>query len=268
MTNEIQKAFAAVKASDELKASTRRYLADERQKRQRVTRRLLPGKALPALALLLCLLGVGGYTILSTPVSYISMDINPSIELSLNRLDRVVEATAYNSDGQRLLNTVSVHGQTYTQAIDTLVDSKAMQPYLTSENQLTFTVASANTSREQKLISGIEAAEAGNAYNRTCRGMNTDMNKVHQAHQHGLSFGKYATYLELQEYDTTVTVEDCQNMTMGEMNRYIGQCKAEQNHHGQNRQSGNNNNGSTDNSNNSNNSNGNGQGHHGYHGGR
>ena len=252
LTNEIQEAFDTIKASDALKASTKYYLASERQKRQRFQYRLTLRRAVPAFVLLLCLLGAGGYHAVQTPVSYISMDINPSIELSLNRFDRVVESTAYNDDGQLLLNAVSVNGQTYTQAIDTLVDSKEMQPYLTAENQLTFTVAAANVARERQLISGIEAAESSSTYSRTCRGMNTDMDKVHQAHQQGVSFGKYATYLELQKYDTTVTVEDCKNMTMGEMNRYIGQCKANQSHHGQN-------------SNNANN--GNGQGHHGYHGG-
>lgn len=260
LTNEIKNAFDSIKASDELKASTQHYLAGERQKRQRVQHRFMLGKALPAFVLLLCLLGVGGYHTVQTPVSYISMDINPSLELSLNRFDRVVKATAYNDDGQLLLDAVSVNGCTYIQAINTLVHSKEMQLYLTKENQLTFTVAAANTVREQQLISGIEAAEPNSPYNRTCRGMNTDMDKVHQAHQHGLSFGKYATYLELQEYDANVTVEDCQNMTMSEMNRYIGQCKAEQNHHGQNGNNANNRYGYEQDDNE--------KGHHGHHGGR
>lgn len=256
MSNEIQKAFDTIQASDTLKASTKQYIAEQRHKRQGFFHGSILSRAIPAFALLLCLLSIGGYHLLQTPVSYISMDINPSIELSLNRFDRVVQATAFNDDGQLLLDAVSVNGQTYTQAIDNLVTSETMRSYLTEENILTFTVASTDTARERNLISGIEAAEANkNGCQHICRSANADMSLVQQAHQQGLSFGKYAAYLELQTYDNTITVEDCKNMTMREMNDYIGQCKAEQQHHSQNSNKGNN---RAENRNGNN-----GQGHHG-----
>ena len=256
MSNEIQKAFDTIKASDTLKASTKQYVAKQRHKRQGFFHGSTLSRAMPAFALLLCLLSVSGYHLLQTPVSYISMDINPSIELSLNRFDRVVQATAFNDDGQQLLDAVSVNGQTYTKAIDNLVTSETMRSYLTEENILTFTVASTDTDRERNLISGIEAAEPNqNGCQHICRSANADMSLVQQAQQQGLSFGKYAAYLELQTYDNTITVEDCKNMTMREMNDYIGQCKAGQQHHNQN--------GNKDNNHAGNRNGNNVQGHHG-----
>lgn len=256
MSNEIQKAFDTIKASDTLKASTKQYVAKQRHKRQGFFHGPMLSRVMPAFALLLCLLSVSGYHLLQTPVSYISMDINPSIELSLNRFDRVVQATAFNDDGQQLLDAVPVNGQTYTKAIDNLVTSETMRSYLTEENILTFTVASTDTDRERNLISGIEAAEPNqNGCQHICRSANADMSLVQQAHQQGLSFGKYAAYLELQTYDNTITVEDCKNMTMREMNDYIGQCKAGQQHHNQD--------GNKDNNHAGNRNGNNVQGHHG-----
>lgn len=50
----------------------------------------------------LCFLmaGAGGYTVYSRPVSYISIDVNPSIELAVNRFDRVVSAKATTQTGR------------------------------------------------------------------------------------------------------------------------------------------------------------------------
>jgi len=46
-----------------------------------------------------------------TPVSYVSLDINPSIEYSVNMFDRVIDATGVNDDGTELLDGVDLTGQ-------------------------------------------------------------------------------------------------------------------------------------------------------------
>ena len=40
---------------------------------------------------------------------------------------------------------------------------------------------------------------------------------MEQAHEAGLSYGKYKAYLELQALDPTITVVEIQNMTMREI---------------------------------------------------
>ena len=40
-----------------------------------------------------------------------------------------------------------------------------------------------------------------------------------------MSFGKYRAYLELAEYDRSVTVEDCHGMSMGEIQDRIEGCR-------------------------------------------
>jgi hypothetical protein len=43
-----------------------------------------------------------------TPYSYVSLDVNPSIEYSLNRFDKVISVTAVNDDGQEILNELEL----------------------------------------------------------------------------------------------------------------------------------------------------------------
>lgn len=47
--------------------------------------------------------------------------------------------------------------------------------------------------------------------------MQADINMAPQAHQSGLSCGKYNAYLRLSRYDSSITIEDCQEMSMAQL---------------------------------------------------
>lgn len=58
------------------------------------------------------LLGFGGNHIYNTAIacSYVSLDINPSIEYTLNRQDRVLDVTAVNEDAQEIVEQLKEQG--------------------------------------------------------------------------------------------------------------------------------------------------------------
>ena len=221
MTNQIHDAFDKLEASEKLEASTMQFLQAEREKRtsRQARRPRWSATFAAACAALVLLLGLGGYYTAQTPVSYVSIDVNPSVELALNRFDRVVSATAYNGDGEIILEGINVKGKLYTDAIDAIVESSAMQPYLTNDSALTFTVAANNSSKESTLLTGVKNCSG-------CRGhggqsYTADVSSITTAHDNGLSFGKYAAYLVLSQYDSSITTEDCHNMSMAEIHNQI-----------------------------------------------
>jgi len=232
LTNRIQDAFDNIKASKELKSSTMRFLQMEREKRSpRQVRRPVWRKTLAAAcAMLVLMVGFGGYYTIQTPVAYVSIDVNPSVELALNRYDRVVSATAYNEDGEIVLDGVTVKGKLYTEAIDLIVESDAMQPYLTEDSALTFTVAAGDSNKESTILSGIENCSGCQEHGG--RSYTADVNSMTEAHDSGLSFGKYAAYLVLSQYDNTVTTEDCQDMSMAEIHSQISEHENDGEHTG------------------------------------
>jgi len=58
-----------------------------------------------AVAVLALSVGVWAYV---TPYAYVSMDVNPSVEYTLNRFDRVLTVKAVNDDGQEILKEVKL----------------------------------------------------------------------------------------------------------------------------------------------------------------
>ena len=73
-----------------------------------------------AATILMTGIGVYAYT---TPYSYVSLDVNPSIEYKVNRFDRVIEASDVNDDGANILINIDVENKTIDDAIkDTITE--------------------------------------------------------------------------------------------------------------------------------------------------
>ena len=87
--NLIQESMKEIQASKELKQNTLQYLEKQRKNPKHLKTRSIPKLAV-AFVCLFFILGVGGYAVYQTPISYISIDVNPSIELSINRFGKVV----------------------------------------------------------------------------------------------------------------------------------------------------------------------------------
>lgn len=219
MANRIYDAFDNIKAQPQLIESTKQFISQEQRNHIRPAGSRTYQRVLAAICLAFVLVaGAGGYAWFQTPVSYVSIDVNPSVELALNRLDRVVSMNAYNAQGEEILKNLSLKGKKYTKAIDLIVGSKEMSAYLADEEEIVFAVA-APASREGALQSGVENCASHSGHK--SQSIRVDLGIVSQAHGHGLSLGKYYTYLLLARYDDTVTVDDCKNMSMAQMHGMI-----------------------------------------------
>ncbi|MDE7415784.1 MAG: hypothetical protein K2N44_05615 [Lachnospiraceae bacterium] len=220
--NRIQKSMENIRATEEMKQNTLRYLEMQQTKQSSIFQRK-PYTALRYVMAVICvflLAGTGGYAVYSRPVSYISIDVNPSIELAVNRFDRVVSAIGYNEDGQDILEHVSLKNISYQQAIERLLQDAYYSRYLNQDSQLVVTVVSEHSDAMLEQINANDSFQALGALT-----YSSDTACMDEAHQHEMSFGKYRAFLELSQYDANITVEDCHNMTMGEIQNRIRSCQ-------------------------------------------
>lgn len=215
--NEIKKAFDTISAEDDLKQSARAFLHNERIKREKSFKHIYRYAAACAVMAAIAF-GISGYRVLNTAVSYISIDVNPSVELSLNRFDNVVEAAAYDDEGAEILQGLTLKGKRYTEAIDSLFENQEFISYLEENDRLDFTVVS---DRQNEIIDGIQDCKGYGQHNGYCHGADSEI--AAQAHSHGLSVGKYRAYMELSKYDNAISAEDCKNMTMKEIHDMINE---------------------------------------------
>ena len=145
--------FDQIKAEDELKEKTKdrimSYLTKEDRRKQRPAKRLAVMAAVTACALLL----VFSYTIYRRPVNYITLDINPSVEVALNIFDKVVSAKGINTDGELLIAGLKLKNRSVTKAFDMLVQEASGQEYIAADGStvIALTVSSADEEKIQEL---------------------------------------------------------------------------------------------------------------------
>ena len=226
---EVREAFDGIRADDALKERTREaVLAQMRAAREGTivafsdsahAQRLKPKRkgllaAVAACLAIACLLFVGGYQLYFTPVAAISVDVNPSVELGVNRFDRVVDVDAYNADGQALADELGLEHEGYAQAVQRIVESAKVQELLAADEDLDVSVACADSERCDAMLAVLEQCTAAYS-NASCH--HVDDAEVEQAHHAGLSFGKYCAYLAARDADKSLTVEQARDMTMREL---------------------------------------------------
>lgn len=215
--------FDQIHAEPELKEHTKKYLSEKvyrvHDRRVSLFRRLA---AASVLCLFLCAAGV--CYLFFTPVTYISVDINPSLELGLNCFRRIVSVEGYNDDGTSLADSLDLKYLDYMDALDRILKSDTIGTLLSGDDVLSLTVAGESDTQNQEILQDVETSVSGYS-NVHCH--SGDMEEVHEAHSCGMSFGKYQAFQILQELDPSVTSEDVQELTMREIWERIRQLSNE-----------------------------------------
>ncbi len=234
MNDTIKEAFEQIQADDKLKNDTKNFIFQKTKGYQRSKvvnyRRLVPAFACTVLLI------IGGHWLYFTPTVEISIDINPSIELDINRFNRVISFEGYNDDGQKLTASLDIRFMDYLEAVTQIIEQEDVISLLSNDEVMTIAVIGTDSTQSQEVLSNIQSCTAGKQ-NTYCYYAYSE--EVEQAHEAGLSYGKYKAYLELQALDPTITVDEIQNMTMREirdlLNALSDNGKAGANHPGHGR---------------------------------
>lgn len=220
MDERLREAFAQVRAEDALKERTLRCLARETGGWQTAPRR----RARPLLTAAACaaclLLSLGSLWLYFTPAAYISVDVNPSLELTVNRFDRVIALEGRNDDGTILAEELDVRFLDYTAALEQVLDSGAIADLLARNEPLTITVAGSDETRTAEMLSQVSACAAGRG---TAYCHAADLQTAEKAHDCGLSCGRYRMLLALQALDPSITAEDVRDRTMRQLQSWLAE---------------------------------------------
>lgn len=219
MKDRIKVALNEIHADSYLKRHTKQAVAnyinsaEQRRKNRLRTLTLVP----------ICSVIVGfvcfGLVSYNIEVSAISIDINPSVELGINRYDRVINVRGFNDDGERLLESVDLKNMSYENAIHAILECDESKKLLEQDENIV--VVTIDTQSEQK---SDEIMDTVTSCNQQCQNMycyKSNLEDREEAVMNNISFGKYSAYLELQKYDPTITVDEIRDMPMREIREMI-----------------------------------------------
>ena len=168
------------------------------------------------LALVACL--IGGVADFLRPVAYVGIDVNPSVELMLNRFDIVVGTHALNDDGQQALDKAPCMWRPFDDAARDL--DGAMRAIAGEGAVVEVSIDCDNESRYAAL-----AAQSNNCFG--CNGEahcnRTSAEERQAAHDSGMGVAKYRVYQELQEAGVDISAEECASMSMRELRNMLAE---------------------------------------------
>jgi hypothetical protein len=157
--------------------------------------------------LLLILGGLKGYT---TPAGVISLDVNPSIEYSINIFDRVLDISAVNADGESILARMDVNALRF-HYVDEVVDATILalreSGYLADSTVNNVVIASSSyDARHTERIAERLRIRLGQQGDLVVLSVPVTRGEVESAHERGTSAGKLYIVEELE--DSWTAAED------------------------------------------------------------
>lgn len=160
-------------------------------------------RALTSIAAGLLFLILGGFKGYQTPAGVVSLDVNPSIEYTINVFDRVLGARGVNEDGQTLLEGIDAAelnnqpiGDAVEQTINTLRESGYFP--LDAENDVVLSASSYSTQHADRLAEELETRIA-RQNDLTILAFSVTHQEVEQAHALGSSAGKVRIVQQLEQ---------------------------------------------------------------------
>jgi len=197
-------------------------------------RRNLFTPLLTAAAALLLLVNLSAFAIntdrLRRVDSVIQLDVNPSIQMEVNRIGRVISARALNEDAQRVIGTMDLSGSTTQVAVNAVVGALYQAGYLQQEtNSILVSVSGRNAERsrnvQEEVVSDIGATL--NAYEVDASILAQSVMQSESLNEHaadyGISAGKALLIDKILAVYPYYTEEELAKFTINELNQLLGE---------------------------------------------
>lgn len=163
--------------------------------------------------------------------SIIGIDVNPSIELSVNKRNRVVDVEALNADAVEIMDQMELKGVDLNIAVNAVIGSMVKHGYLDDlDNAILVTVSNDSVSKAAdlrlKVVEDIQISLEENQVKAVVYDQQAvEMDDVKQlAQQYGISYGKAYFLKELIDQNPVLTMDDLKELaplTMEQIAREI-----------------------------------------------
>ncbi len=164
-----------------------------------------------------------GFLFYRTPAAYLSLDINPGIELTVNALGRVIGAEAMNGDGETVLAEEQVRNSSVESAVRALVRTAHEKGFIRADGSSAIAVTAASDKAgiavrlEREAARGAELALEDTGSFAAVYENRISLAVRSEASAAGLSPGKYQLIRMLQAMDPAIEMKQYRDATVSEI---------------------------------------------------
>ena len=177
-----------------------------------------------AAALVLAVGGFAGYQYQFAVDTAVSIDVNPSIELEVNRQEKVLRATPLNDDAQTILDGMKLEGVNLKTAVNAVIGSMVQNGYFTDEiNSILLSVDNDDEAKrvalKEELTQGVNESLQQLSVNGTvfAQSLNSSAELKALAEQYGISEGKAYWVQMLTAADSTLSADVLAKLSINDL---------------------------------------------------
>ena len=221
MERKLHEAFDCVEASDHLKRRVRAHVRRKTLDYGRDLQRLRLRRQRLAGSLACLILAAAGLGLWNIPVTTIGLDVNPSVELRVNSLDRVIRMEGRNDDGADLADGFDVTGLPYDEAMQRILVSDEMAPYLENGGPLVITVSGSESDHTEQMLNRVVCRAYALAEDEKVFCLRADSATARAARNAGLSVARYRAWQILLLEEPTLPPEAALELTAAQIQELI-----------------------------------------------
>lgn len=170
---------------------------------------------LPIIILAVAVVGV----VLTRPANSLTMDVNPSIEIITNRLDRVVEIKPLNNDARDLLEDFDPGNRNLESTVNDLVDLLILTGHIRGGEDNIVMITVKDDSVDSRLVNKVNQAIQAMLENKQIEA--TILNQaIASSDRDANQTGVQLAAKRIQEMDERLTAEEIESMTVKELIQY------------------------------------------------
>ena len=187
------------------------------------------GLSTAVVAVCVCLfIGLGYFNNNMRVASTIGIDVNPSITVTVNKKEKVLDVTANNDDARIILEGMDLAGSDINVAINALIGSMVKNGYIDElANSILISVDNPNSAESealrQKIVDELNAfINSGNNISVVSQSITSSSDKEALANSYGISVGKLELIEKLIAKNNLYTYEDLKKLSINELNLLLG----------------------------------------------
>ena len=187
------------------------------------------GLSTAVVAVCVCLfIGLGYFNNNMRVASTIGIDVNPSITVTVNKKEKVLDVTANNDDARIILEGMDLAGSDINVAINALIGSMVKNGYIDElANSILISVDNPNSTESealrQKIVDELSAfINSGNNISVVSQSITSSSDKESLANSYGISVGKLELIEKLIAKNNLYTYEDLKDLSINELNLLLG----------------------------------------------
>lgn len=187
------------------------------------------GLSTAVVAVCVCLfIGLGYFNNNMRVASTIGIDVNPSITVTVNKKEKVLDVTPNNDDAKIILEGMDLAGSDINVAINALIGSMVKNGYIDElANSILISVDNPNSAESealrQKIVDELNAfINSGNNISVVSQSITSSSDKESLANSYGISVGKLELIEKLIAKNNLYTYEELKNLSINELNLLLG----------------------------------------------